>query len=276
MPSTDEACATTGRPLLLAASTMRLISSRVKPGPRFAVRAPAIVRVDLDEVDTARDLAARHAHHAVEAVGFFRALRHGELRRESLRRVAAGNDHGRTRHQHARAGHHAFVDRLAQTDVGIGGALAAEVAHGRHPGHQGGARVVDAAGDAQRQRLAQHLVVPARLVVGMQQQVRVSLDQAGHQRRALSAMVRAPGGSGDRGGRTSRLDALAADHHDPAGVRRLAVEHAIGLQDERRGRRLLRRRSQLQGQDEKRDNPKSHGCLNSLSHRRPKGAGGAV
>ena len=48
-------------------------------GPRFAVRAPAIVRVDLDEVDAVRDLAARDAHHAVEAVGFFRALRHGRL-----------------------------------------------------------------------------------------------------------------------------------------------------------------------------------------------------
>src|SRR6185503_12020931 len=37
-------------------------------GPRLAVRAPAIVGVDLDQVRSVTDLAARHARHAFYAI----------------------------------------------------------------------------------------------------------------------------------------------------------------------------------------------------------------
>ena len=47
----------------------------------------------------------------------------------------------------------------------------------------------------------------------------------------LSAIVRAPAGTVVDAAGTGRLDALAAHHHDPSGAHRLAVEHAIGLQD---------------------------------------------
>jgi hypothetical protein len=82
---------------------------------RLAVRPPAIVRVDLDQIDTVRDLAARHAHDTVESIGFLCALRHVHFRREALRRVAAGDDHRRAGHEHARAGDDAFVDRLPES-----------------------------------------------------------------------------------------------------------------------------------------------------------------
>ena len=45
-------------------------------GTRLAVRAPAIVGVDLHEVDAVADLSACHAGHAFDAVGFLGALRH--------------------------------------------------------------------------------------------------------------------------------------------------------------------------------------------------------
>ena len=145
------------------------------------------------KIHAVRDLAARHAHHAVEAVGFFRALRHGHFRREALRRIAAGDDHRRSGDEHARAGNDAFVDRLPQSDVRISGAFGAEVANGGDAGHQRRARVIHGARDAQRQRLAQHLIVPDGLVVGMQQQMRVPLDHARASASCPSAtIVRAP------------------------------------------------------------------------------------
>src|SRR5690348_12171142 len=70
----------------------------------FAVRPPAIVGVNLDQVDTVRDLIARDAHDAIETVGFIGALRNRVLRRETLRRVFAGDDHRRSGYEHARPG----------------------------------------------------------------------------------------------------------------------------------------------------------------------------
>ena len=49
----------------------------------------------------------------------------------------------------------------------------------------------------------------------------------------LSAIVRAPAGTVDRRRGARGFDALAAHDDDPSGVHRLAVEHAIGLQDDR-------------------------------------------
>src|SRR6478736_392747 len=60
-----------------------------RAGHRFAVRTPAIVRVDLDPVGAVLDLIAHHAREALDAVRFFGALRDAVhvLRGESLRRI---------------------------------------------------------------------------------------------------------------------------------------------------------------------------------------------
>ena len=77
--------------------------------------------------------------------------------------------------------------------------------------------------------LVQHLVVPRRLVVGVQQDVRVPFDQPRHQRRARQVDDRRAG-RGDARRRPDGLDAIAAHAHRPALVHRVAVEHARGLQ----------------------------------------------
>ena len=79
---------------------------------------------------------------------------------------------------HARTGNDALIDRLLEPDVGVAGALGAEIAHAREAGQQLRARMVHRARDAQRERLVEHLIVPRRLVVRMQQQMRVPFDQA--------------------------------------------------------------------------------------------------
>ena len=76
----------------------------------------------------------------------------------------------------------------------------------------------------------QHLIVPGRFVVRVQQHVRVAFDQAGHQRGARKI---ADGGvaSLDRRGRTNGFDVIAAHEDRPALVHCLAVEDACGTQE---------------------------------------------
>ena len=101
MPSAVLECATTGRPLLRAVSTME-VSSAEREGRRgLAARAPAVVGVDLDPVRAVADLIADDADERV-AVGFLRALRHAPLEREALRIVAAGRDDRARGDEHAR------------------------------------------------------------------------------------------------------------------------------------------------------------------------------
>ena len=172
-----------------------------------------------------------------------------DLGGEALRAVAAGRDHRRSGHQHPRAGDDAVVDRLLQPDVGVAGALGAEVAHRRDAGHQRVARAHRRARHAIGDRLAQHLIVPGRLVVGVQQQVRVALDQARQQRQP---------GQGD-GARRRRAAATSAagpaatisrpcTSTHPALVHRLAVEDPRRLQQPRRGRRCRGLGSERRGE----------------------------
>ena len=75
----------------------------------------------------------------------------------------------------------------------------------------------------------QHLIVPRRLVVGMQEHVRVPLDQPGQQRRAGKIGHRRAGRRiADAG--PGRLDPVAPDTNGPAFVHGLAVENAGGFQ----------------------------------------------
>ena len=120
----------------------------------------------------------------------------------------------------------------AQPHVRIRRTLTPEIAHRRDPGHQGRAGVIDAARHPQRQRLAQHLVVPRRLVVRVQQQVRMPFDQAWHHGRTGQRDAASSGRRGRGSRRTCRLDAIAAHHHHPPGVRALAVEDPIRPEDD--------------------------------------------
>ena len=95
----------------------------------------------------------------------------------------------------------------------------------------------DGAGGAQRERLVQHLIVPQGLVVGVQEEVRMALDHAGHQRCAGKVDGPRAGGRGEV--RADRGDPVAVDEHLPALVRLRvdAVEHARGAEEERIGGR---------------------------------------
>ena len=185
-------------------------------------RPPAIVGIEFDEVGAGRNLSA-HGTHYVFAGGFLGALRHFDAGLETLRPVCAGRDDRARGDQHSRARNDSFVDGLFQTDIGKAGAFRAEIAHGRESRHQRRTRGADRAYGAQRDGLVQHLIVPARLVVRMQEEMAVTFDQAWNQRR-LGKVDLAHRGGGDVVAHSD--DAVTLDDHAPAGVRRGAVEHA--------------------------------------------------
>ena len=93
--------------------------------------------------------------------------------------MAAENIDGITRHAHARAGNQAAVDGVAHGDVGASGALGAHVALGGEAGHHvglGGSRGLQG---ALRHGLFDGLQA---LVAGVKEEMRVRVDEAGHQR----------------------------------------------------------------------------------------------
>ena len=64
IPSAVDACAATFLPELFATLTAAVELLERRPGHRFAVRTPAIVRVDLDPVGAVLDLVAHDADEA--------------------------------------------------------------------------------------------------------------------------------------------------------------------------------------------------------------------
>ena len=147
-------------------------------------------------------------------------------------------------------GDDALLDGAPELDVVVERALGAEVALGGDPGAERRRRVRHRAGDAEAERLLQHLVVPQRLVVGMQEEMRVPLDEPGNGASYLAASIRSrrpaprPGLGADGG------DRVPLDQHHPAALRRVgdAVPHRVGHQERRRsavglGRWQLRRKA---------------------------------
>jgi len=194
--------------------------------PELAARARAVVGVDLDPVGASSDLIAHDAHER-RVVGLLGALQHVDLRSEP--RPVAARRHDRARdHDHSRSGNDPLRDGALQPHVGIAGALRAEVAHRGEPGAERLTRVVRRARHAERERLVQHLVVPGRLVVGVEQEVRVSLDQPGEQRRARERDPAHGRWRGERSGRSGRGDAFAAHEHRPSFAHVGTVEHPVG------------------------------------------------
>ena len=126
----------------------------------------------------------------------------------------------RVDHQHARAGDDPLLDGLLEPDVGVAGPLRAQVADGREAGQQHAPQVVGRPADAQGQRLLEHLVVPRRLVVRVQQDVRVSVDQARQQRasRQLDHRARPAAPSRRRQGRPPRSSRRGRRRPSPRGL----------------------------------------------------------
>ena len=214
-----------------------------------AARTPAVVAVDLDPVGAAAHLVAHHARQLVHAARFLGAVREVEFR-GAARRVAAARHDGARGGDDARSGDDALVHRVPQADVGVARALRAEVAHGCDAGEQRGPRRHHRARGAQRQRLVEDLIVPRRFVVGVQQQVRVALDESGHESQPAQLDHAGAGRTGDRCRGPGGADAVAVDDDFPAGLHALAVEHALGAQHEG-GARLGRRRRGQRGQQQR-------------------------
>src|ERR1700730_12948875 len=121
-----------------------------------------------------------HGYNQVRAVGFFRTLRNTDARLESLRSVGTCCDQGASCYEHPRAWNNALVDRLLEADIGIACAFCAKVPDRREAGHQCCLRGDGGSRSSQGERLVKHLVIPGCFVVGVEEQVGMALDEAGH------------------------------------------------------------------------------------------------
>jgi len=178
------------------------------------------------------NLVAHRTHQAIDAVGFLDTLRHAPLQREALRRIAPRDPNRLCRRQNPRARNDALLNRLLQLHIGIARAFRTQVAHRREPGHQSRATVVYRTRRTQPQALMRHLIHPRRLAVGMQQHVRVALNQPRHQSHAGKLNHRRAGRIHTRR-RASRVDPVTLYAHRPPRVHGFAIEDARGPQQER-------------------------------------------
>ena len=106
-----------------------------------------------------------------------------------------------------------------------------------NPEMQHRAQVIGRPADPQRQRLLEHLVVPGRLVIGVQQHVRVGVDQPRQQRRAGQvdrAGARRATLTSPAGPTASILSPRTRTAQPSCGFERDAVEDAGGLQQKGR------------------------------------------
>ena len=155
-------------------------------GDGFAARPHAIIGIDLDPVRAVTRLMAHRAHDLVDAACFLGALRHAAIGAEfGARRTIAAGRHDRARGDHeTRSRHDPFIDRALHGDVGIARAFRAQIAQQREAGIERRFRVANGQDGAIGLRLLQHLIVPQRLVVGMQEQMRMQIHQTRQQRQA--------------------------------------------------------------------------------------------
>ncbi len=193
------------------------------------------VGVDLDPVGPAADLVAHDPDQRIDPVGLLGALRDVPLGGEALGRVAARR-HDRPGHdQHPRTRHDPLFDGLLDPHVGVSRPLRAQVADRREAGEERAPQVVGRATDPQGQGLLQDLVVPQRLIIRVEQHVRMQVDEARQERPARQLDRASPVGRLDLAGRTGGLDPIAADDDRPALVRLGVdpVEHPRRLEHDR-------------------------------------------
>ena len=235
MPSGDIACAATGRPGAARSRHQHLELVLRERRPELAPGSPGIVGVHLDPVGAATDLAAHDAGDRVVAVGLLGALRRIERVTSARRPVAPRGDDRAGDHDQAGTGHDPLLDRAPELDVVVERALGPKIALGGDARPECGLGVRHRARDAQSERLLEHLVVPQRLVVRVQEEVRVPFDEAGNQGGARERDPLGPCGDRDAGFGTCGFDPLAADENDPSLLRRVrrSVPHRAGHQQDR-------------------------------------------
>src|SRR6185437_10776562 len=105
---------------------------------------------------------------------------------------------------------------LFETDIRVAGALGAQVPDRGETSEQRVARADGSPGNTQCQGLLQDLVVPRCLVVRMQHHVRVSFDEARHERRSGERDLTGAGWHLDARAWANGHDLLATHQHDPA------------------------------------------------------------
>src|SRR5881409_2894459 len=179
---------------------------------------PTIVGIHFDPVSAFSDLVADDADQAVHTVGFFSTLRDTPFRSVTFRSVAPGCDNRACDDKHARPGNNALRHRVSQTDVGIPGAFGSQIANCCESSPERTAKVIRCARDPQRQSLVSDLIVPRRLAVGMQQHVRVGIDEARHQRQSRQIDRARAGRNPYSTIRTGGFDLFAAYDNHPAVV----------------------------------------------------------
>ena len=236
-----------------------------KGRPRGLAGPPAIIRIEFDHVRPGADLPP-HGSDQGRAVRFLRAEQ-GRFRVRRLGPVAPRRNQRPRRDQQARTWDDALLDRRLQPDIGIARAFGAEIAEGGEAGHQRRPRMGDGAGGAQRQRLAQHLIVPARLIIGVEEEMAVALDHPRHQGHAWQ--VEHPRAVRNGEVRPDRLDPFAADQHLPAFVRPRvdAVEHPRGTEQQGRSRCVALRRERRGEAEHQQGEEQPHGVAIASSRK---------
>jgi hypothetical protein len=111
-----------------------------------------------------------------------RALRYLNSGLEALRAIGPPRDDCPCRNEQPRAGYDATINRLFEPDISIARPFGPQIACAGEAGQQRSAGAHRGADRAQRQRLVQHLIVPAGFIVGMKEQMTVSLDHSRGQR----------------------------------------------------------------------------------------------
>ena len=203
---------------------------------RRSAGAPPIVRVDLDPIGAATDLIAHHTRQFFGAGGFLRPLRHVDFRREPTRSVCATHHNRARRNDQARPFDHAQLHRTLEPDVSVGRSFGTKVAQGCKTGAQRLLHVYCRARDAKAQRLLEHLIIPVRFVVRMQQHMGVQIDHSRHQRHAGQIDDDRIAWRPDVGWHPDRRDFAILHQHDNARDRRGAgaIEHTCGAEENRR------------------------------------------
>lgn len=108
--------------------------------------------------------------------------------------------------------------------------------------------MIHGARGTESEAFAKNLIGPGRFIVRMQENMRVSLDEAGHQGGAGQIDdFRAIGGNARR--RARGFDAVALDKHHPPFLHTVAIEDAHRFQQRLRGEKKSRQGEQNRDRD---------------------------
>ena len=223
---------------------------------RNPLREDGARRENLDEVGAVLEVRAHLFGDFERPIG--EVVHRGDLHvRRELQRIAgaAGGRHVRAGHEHARPGHHARLDRVAQRDVHVG-PVGPHVAHGREAGHERHARVLGAPERVVGRGRLEEPLLPVH--VAASGEVRVQVDPPRGERR-LPKVDHASAGR-DLEARAEGGDLVALDAHHGGRQHRAsrAVDQSRRLDDDdleggarraRLGERVARRKRECEERD---------------------------